>query len=83
MAIWEHLAPSKTHIAYACIGVFSTIFSLCSLFIKEKLYIGEASVAVIFGLIVGPHCLNWFAPEDWGNLDLITLAAGTTERQTP
>ncbi|AOA64036.1 Na+/H+ antiporter [Komagataella phaffii CBS 7435] len=73
MAIWEHLAPSKTHIAYACIGVFSTIFSLCSLFIKEKLYIGEASVAVIFGLIVGPHCLNWFAPEDWGNLDLITL----------
>lgn len=30
-------------------------------------------MAVIFGLIVGPHCLNWFAPEDWGNLDLITL----------
>jgi len=55
------------------IGVFSAVFSLISLFVKEKLYIGEASVAAIFGLIVGPHCLNWFAPTTWGNTDYITL----------
>lgn len=40
---------------------------------KEKLYIGEATVATIFGVIVGPHCLNWFAPTTWGNTDFITL----------
>lgn len=40
---------------------------------KEKLYIGEATVATIFGVIVGPHALNWFAPQTWGNTDFITL----------
>lgn len=49
------------------------MFSLLSLFIKEKLYIGEAAVATIFGLIVGPHCLNWLAPTTWGNSDYITI----------
>lgn len=63
----------KAHIAYAIVGVFASIFSLISLFVKEKLYIGEATVAAIVGLIVGPHCLNWFAPTTWGNSDYITL----------
>lgn len=73
MAVWEHLDVSKAHVAYACVGVFSSIFSLVSLFVKEKLYIGESTVAGIFGLIVGPVCLNWFNPLKWGNSDSITL----------
>lgn len=40
---------------------------------KEKLYIGEATVATIAGLILGPHCLGWFDPLTWGNTDEITL----------
>jgi CPA1 family monovalent cation:H+ antiporter len=60
-------------LAYAVIGGFTTVFSLISLFVKEKLYIGEATVATIFGVIVGPHCLNWFSPTTWGNTDNITL----------
>ncbi|ODV84399.1 hypothetical protein CANARDRAFT_8752 [[Candida] arabinofermentans NRRL YB-2248] len=71
--VWSHLNPDKAHVAYAVIAVFSAMFSLCSLFVKEKLYIGEATVASIFGLIVGPHCLNWFDPETWGNELYITL----------
>ncbi|QLL31948.1 hypothetical protein HG536_0C01150 [Torulaspora globosa] len=73
MAVWDQLEPSNIHIAYACIGVFSSIFSLVSLFVKERLYIGESTVAGIFGLIVGPHCLNWFNPLSWGASDSITL----------
>lgn len=73
MAVWDHLEVSKAHVAYACVGVFSSIFSLVSLFIKEKLYIGESTVAGIFGIIVGPVCLNWFNPLEWGNSDSITL----------
>ncbi|KAF5092507.1 hypothetical protein D0Z00_004551 [Geotrichum galactomycetum] len=70
---WDQLWINKPHLAYAVIGGFTTVFSLISLFVKEKLYIGEATVATIFGVIVGPHCLNWFAPTTWGNTDNITL----------
>ncbi|SCV00696.1 LAME_0G11408g1_1 [Lachancea meyersii CBS 8951] len=73
MAVWDHLEVTSAHVAYACVGVFSAIFMLVSLFAKEKLYIGESTVAVIFGLIVGPHCLDWFNPLKWGNSDSITL----------
>ncbi|ODQ55191.1 hypothetical protein SAICODRAFT_17588 [Saitoella complicata NRRL Y-17804] len=70
---WDHFGVNKPHLAYAILGGFVTIFSLLSLFIKEKLYIGEATVATIVGIIFGPHCLNLFAPETWGNVDQITL----------
>ncbi|ODQ48354.1 hypothetical protein PICMEDRAFT_47364 [Pichia membranifaciens NRRL Y-2026] len=71
--VWSQLDVTKAHVAYAVVAVFSTCFSLCSLFVKEKLYLGEASVATIYGLIVGPHCLNWFNPLSWGNYFYITL----------
>lgn len=61
------------HIAYACIGIFSALFSLMSLFVKERLYIGEATVALLAGLILGPHSLGWFDPLSWGNSEVITL----------
>ncbi|RCK59494.1 Na(+)/H(+) antiporter [Candida viswanathii] len=70
---WSQLELEPAHIAYACVGIFSTLFSLVSLFVKERLYIGEATVASIAGLILGPHCLNWFNPISWGNSDYITL----------
>lgn len=70
---WSQLELEPPHIAYACVGIFSTLFSLVSLFVKERLYIGEATVASIAGLILGPHCLNWFDPVSWGNSDYITL----------
>ncbi|ODQ65207.1 hypothetical protein NADFUDRAFT_42495 [Nadsonia fulvescens var. elongata DSM 6958] len=70
---WDQLWIDKPHLAYALIGFFTTTFSLISLFVKEKLYIGEATVATIFGVIVGPHCLDWFSPTTWGNTDRITL----------
>src|SRR6202012_4220330 len=41
--------------------------------IKEKLYIGEATVATICGIIFGPHAANLINPLTWGNTDQITL----------
>ena len=46
---------------------------LVSLFVKEKMYIGEATVATICGVIFGPHAANLFDPSSWGNVDQITL----------
>uniref|UniRef100_A0A0L0NQ24 Sodium/hydrogen antiporter n=1 Tax=Candidozyma auris TaxID=498019 RepID=A0A0L0NQ24_CANAR len=44
-----------------------------SLFVKERLFIGEATVATLAGLIFGPHCLDWLNPIKWGNSDHLTL----------
>lgn len=70
---WDQLELEDPHIAYACVGAFCVLFSLVSLFIKDRLYIGEATCAGIAGVIFGPHCLNWFDPILWGNTDYITL----------
>ncbi|KAJ5295748.1 hypothetical protein PENANT_c001G03138 [Penicillium antarcticum] len=70
---WEHLDIDKPHLAYMILGGFTGLFMLCSLFVKEKLYIGEATVATLCGIIFGPHAANLFNPHEWGNIDKITL----------
>ncbi|KAJ5770194.1 uncharacterized protein N7511_002245 [Penicillium nucicola] len=70
---WDHLDIDKPHLAYMIIGGFTGLFMLCSLFVKEKLYIGEATVATLCGIIFGPHAANLFNPHEWGNVDKITL----------
>ena len=70
---WEQLSIDKPHVAYMILGGFPALFMLCSLFVKEKLYIGEATVATVCGIIFGPYAANLFSPESWGNVDKITL----------
>ena len=70
---WEQLSVNKPHWAYLIIGGFTSLFMLVSLFVKERLYIGEATVATICGVIFGPHAANLFNPLTWGNTDQITL----------
>lgn len=70
---WDHLDVDKPHVAYMILGGFTGLFMLCSLFVKEKMYIGEATVATICGIIFGPNAANLFDPRSWGNVDKITL----------
>lgn len=70
---WEHLSVDKPHLVYIILGGFTSLFMLCSSFIKEKLYIGEATVATLCGIIFGPHAANLIDPRTWGNEDRITL----------
>ena len=70
---WSQLALDKPHLAYIILGGFTSLFMLVSLFVKEKLYIGEATVATICGVIFGPVAANLFNPLSWGNTDQITL----------
>ena len=70
---WDHLDIDKPHVAYMILGGFTGLFMLCSSFVKEKLYLGEATVATICGIIFGPHAANLFNPMSWGNVDKITL----------
>jgi len=70
---WEQLSINKPHLVYIILGGFTSIFMLCSLFIKEKMYIGEATVATLCGVIFGPHAANLINPLTWGNTDQVTL----------
>jgi NhaP-type Na+/H+ or K+/H+ antiporter len=70
---WDHLSITKPHLVYVILGGFTSLFMLCSSVIKERLYIGEATVATLCGIIFGPHAANLIDPATWGNVDLITL----------
>ncbi|XMA15336.1 hypothetical protein WAI453_008127 [Rhynchosporium graminicola] len=70
---WDHLSINRPHLVYVILGGFTSLFMLCSSFIKERLYIGEATVATICGIIFGPHAANLIDPGTWGNTDQITL----------
>jgi NhaP-type Na+/H+ or K+/H+ antiporter len=70
---WDHLSVNRPHLVYIILGGFTSLFMLCSSFIKERLYIGEATVATICGVIFGPHAANLINPLTWGNTDQITL----------
>jgi sodium/hydrogen antiporter len=70
---WNHLSINRPHLVYIILGGFTSLFMLCSSFIKERLYIGEATVATICGVIFGPHAANLIDPGTWGNTDQVTL----------
>ncbi|KAF2148182.1 hypothetical protein K461DRAFT_233284 [Myriangium duriaei CBS 260.36] len=70
---WDQLAINRPHLVYLILGGFTSLFMLCSSVIKERLYIGEATVATICGIIFGPHAANLIDPGTWGNTDQITL----------
>ncbi|KAI1384749.1 alkali metal cation/H+ antiporter Nha1 C terminus-domain-containing protein [Hypoxylon trugodes] len=70
---WDHLSITKPHLVYIILGGFTSLFMLCSSVIKERMYIGEATVATICGVVFGPHAANLINPMTWGNVDEVTL----------
>jgi Na(+)/H(+) antiporter len=71
--VWDHVGTTKPHLVYILLGAFTTIFMLVSSFIKERMFIGEATVATIFGVIFGPHAANLINPLSWGSVDIVTI----------
>lgn len=65
--VWEHFAVNLPRLVYLTLSVFTVLFMLLSLFIKERLYLGEAPVATLYGLIVGPRATNLLDPRSWPN----------------
>ena len=71
--VWAQLDINRPHLVYIILGGFTSLFMLCSSVIKERFYIGEATIATICGIIFGPHAANLIDPGTWGNTDQITL----------
>ncbi|CAO3630907.1 unnamed protein product [Mucor fragilis] len=59
-------------IAIAILSGFILFFGYISMFLKEKLFLSEALVAVIVGIIAGPLVTNGFNPYSWADHDEIT-----------
>ncbi|KAJ2303115.1 hypothetical protein IWW55_003088, partial [Coemansia sp. RSA 2706] len=60
----------QLQIVPALIGGFMLIVGLCSMVTKERLYLSETLLATVYGIIVGPHVLNWMDPEGWSSNSL-------------
>ncbi|KAL0084383.1 Sodium/hydrogen exchanger family-domain-containing protein [Phycomyces blakesleeanus] len=59
-------------VVYGVLGGFIVFFGLFSLFIKERLYLSEASIAIACGIIFGPVCANFINVDEWGDKIFIT-----------
>ncbi|TFY54882.1 hypothetical protein EVJ58_g8593 [Rhodofomes roseus] len=79
MSRFNMFEVSIPHIIYAALGAFVVLFGMLSLFIREKLYIGEACWAFLFGVIIGPYGANIFNPRDWGGGNIETTNTITLE----
>ncbi|KAG1207568.1 hypothetical protein G6F69_007944 [Rhizopus microsporus] len=64
--------PDTVSVVIAILGGFIVLYGLCSLFIKERLYLSEASFAILCGIIFGPVCAKFINVSDWGDEDTIT-----------
>lgn len=69
----QFFEATEPHIIYTLFGFFVCLFGVISLFVKEKLYIGEAVISTVFGIIIGPACIGIFTPLNWSESDIITL----------
>lgn len=65
--VWNQLDPDKAHVAYSCLGFFTFFFALVSSLVKDTIFFGDAPVSTLFGLIIGPHSLNWVNPLLWND----------------
>ncbi|KAI7875204.1 Sodium/hydrogen exchanger, partial [Lichtheimia hyalospora FSU 10163] len=63
---------SQFTIAIAIISGFIVIFGYVSIFVKEKLFISEAFVALVVGIIAGPLVANGIDPYSWDDMNEIT-----------
>ncbi|KIM28941.1 hypothetical protein M408DRAFT_328997 [Serendipita vermifera MAFF 305830] len=70
---------SVANLTYILLGGFTVFFGMFSLLIREKLYVGEAILAFLFGVIIGPYGANIFNPRSWGNGSEETVSAITLE----
>ncbi|KAJ2259693.1 hypothetical protein GGI01_003480 [Coemansia sp. RSA 376] len=57
----------------ALLGGFICIYGLVSGFVKERLFLSEALVAMLFGIVIGPQAINLVDPRDFVDTGKFTL----------
>ncbi|KAF7859610.1 hypothetical protein EAF04_008689 [Stromatinia cepivora] len=71
------LSMSNFNIVCAVLGGFITLFGLVSYLFKEKFYLSEALISLVFGVAMSPHAADFVRPLDYtgsvANLNTATL----------
>ncbi|KAK6596704.1 sodium/hydrogen antiporter [Botrytis cinerea] len=71
------LSTSNFNIVCAILGGFITLFGLVSYLFKEKFYLSEALISLLFGVAMSPHAADFVRPLDYtgslANLNATTL----------
>ncbi|KAJ2998712.1 hypothetical protein HDV02_004157 [Globomyces sp. JEL0801] len=76
---WDALIPHNDllngiHDFYWIVGLVLIFFTFFSIVFREQLFVSEALLATVVGIVVGPDVLKVFTPEDWfGAHDEIVL----------
>lgn len=71
--MWNRLSVNIVHLLYVSISAFLCLFLLFSSVIKERLYFGEANIALLVGAILGPSASNAVDPNIWAYFDIVVL----------
>lgn len=58
---------SETSKAIAIVGFYIVSIGPVSYFLKNRLFLSEALLALGLGIIVGPVALDWFSPGKWAD----------------
>lgn len=64
---------SPTKVVPAFLGGFICIYGLVSGFVKERLFLSESLVAMVFGILIGPQVINVVDPHDFLDVEKFTL----------
>ncbi|KAJ2838509.1 hypothetical protein FBU31_000905 [Coemansia sp. 'formosensis'] len=60
-----HVHTDQLQVVPGLVGGFIFVLGLCSLITKERLFLSETLLSMVFGIIVGPQVLNWMDPATW------------------
>jgi NhaP-type Na+/H+ or K+/H+ antiporter len=72
---WDEIEASPAHITYLVLASFLILYALFSEFIRNRLHLSEPPLAVLVGILLGPHVLGALRPIDWGLDDVVILEA--------
>lgn len=61
----------ELYLVLSLVGSFTLLFTITSHCIKEKLFLSEALVATLFGLMIGPYGLGIFTWQTESSMDAI------------
>ncbi|KAJ1736528.1 Na+/H+ antiporter [Coemansia sp. Benny D160-2] len=68
-----HIKTEQLQVVPGLLGGFIFFLGLCSLIVKERLYLSETLLAMVFGILIGPYVLDWVDPSEWiSNKDVLS-----------
>lgn len=70
--VWKQLSLTPSHLTYILLSGFLILYALFSQFIRNRLHLAEPPLATLFGILVGPACLDIIDPRRWIEKDSTT-----------